>query len=522
MEIKSHKLCTQKAFEVLKFLDKETLLHESMDAVIQECAAVDSYRDMEFVDVEGGIFSSGRDNPHIFSPFAINDIPHYTILGAGFSSFNHFIDIKKGAGLFDDFDGYSYKKGSASIDEYQNAIDAADGVLHHLMGKCIGLKVDEGINGWFEGEYVHSPAHHWYKNCSPAVERYSYPKDKGLYGNVVDELRARFPYAVASGGEDGGIPYSVFMPVDNMARFWYDQLLDTKDPIKLGAVLHAIQDTSVPHHASGYIGNWHGKYEATLSEYIGFWLNEPGFTEEVKALASEWCSIDTNPPKRLYAEDWQKKPCINWRVDFLVTWVALHAYHAYSQVYGHFKSGFGFDINNARYLVKLAAAMSTLILKKAAEALYHENILRFDASKLDIKNVGRHWKIVVNHQTLLDFGVNGEACHTALKLIRDYRADAIGYIGDDFTGIQYLLTNAGTSGVTYALSDGDVTSFDPQSLEVKLIDGGWKLLSKGQILLDLGPDASCVKSAYWIIKKYKFRHICYLGRPHAAFTYLCC
>ena len=92
--------------------------------------------------------------------------------------------------------------------------------------------------------------------------------------------------------------------------------------------MHAIQDASVPHHAAGYLGNWHGKYESDLR--VEEWLNDPRFRNEVRDLVNQWNRVDTSPPQILRQDGWDLTPAINWRIDYLVTWVALNAYYAYA------------------------------------------------------------------------------------------------------------------------------------------------------------------------------------------------
>ena len=87
---------------------------------------------------------------------------------------------------------------------------------------------------WFNDEYVHALCHSWYRGCSPSVERYSFPT---RYQTVREELAARFPVAASTGSRRKGIPYSVFMPVDNMARYWYGRFVATRDPRALGPVM---------------------------------------------------------------------------------------------------------------------------------------------------------------------------------------------------------------------------------------------------------------------------------------------
>lgn len=284
----SHRLSTTKAFrifrEIVYNVDDIYLVDPIIDSIAESCVGTDYLCDLELVDVDCGL-----DNPHEDTILEDSDEAHYSKGGSNFTAFNHFIDIKKGHGLFDDYDGYSYKKGSASKGEYQDASDAieiedVETFFGKILTQLMGYKVDEGLNYWLNDEYVHACCHKWYRNCSPSTENYSFPKDKGIYSTVKKELAARFPMAACTGQKNKGIPYSVFMPVDNLARFWYSLLLENRNIYHLGPVLHAIQDASVPHHAAGYNGNWHINYEKDMDSNISNWLEDSSFKEGVKNL----------------------------------------------------------------------------------------------------------------------------------------------------------------------------------------------------------------------------------------------
>jgi len=380
----SHKSVTGKAFEILKETDRDIYesysvpretcpeirqvrqraedFHKlsSVKQIIEETKAVDTYNDVELVDVEG----LRRDDPHKKEWSALDDKAHYTEHSRYFTSFNHFIDIRKGPGIFDDYDGYSYYKGSASVDEYQDASEEAKGLLK-VVQKVIGQKIDENYSWWFNDEYVHAPCHKWYNGCSPAVERYSFPEDKGKYSSVLEELAERFPLAESRGAKGKGMPYSVFMPVDNLARYWYNRYVTTGDHLTAAPVLHAIQDATVPHHTSGTCGNYHKKYERELDAKADAWLSDESFSEEVKDLVQKWSTNDSSSPEKLDVKDWDKEPSMNWSIDKLVTWLALNSYREYKETYGNFEKGYKFDDESAKKLTKLATAMSVLFLKKA-------------------------------------------------------------------------------------------------------------------------------------------------------------
>ncbi len=381
----THKSVTSKAFTLVRRTKGSFPLLASRIEVAKASRDTDDLEDLEFVNVRGGIGSGGRDDPHKEQLFAIDDHPSKHFLGNSLTAFNHFIDIKKGPGLFDDYDGYSYARGSAHSGEYQTA---SDYLLHDVTGsksslaKIVGgvlgalrktAKVDKAINYWFNDEYVHARGQKWYIDCSPSVVRYSRPADKGTYQSVDEELAERFPLAKSSGSTNMGIPYSVFMPVDNLARHWYNHYVTTRDtrrvPVSLGRVMHAIQDASIPHHAAGCCGNWHTRYENDLED-----LAEKALTLQVSSehawrdyhtTLSEWDRIDPDPPSQLVPADWSKTPAKNWRIDMLVTWVALNAYKAYSEIYHGFKGGYAFNPSSATHLVRIAAAMSAHVLAMA-------------------------------------------------------------------------------------------------------------------------------------------------------------
>lgn len=372
MKPPSHKTATIIAFNLLNKMDVSFSPKQKKE-IADESEATDYYMDLEFIDV-GGLGSGGRDDPHKDEMWTVDDKPHKRarVLEEEFyfTAFNHYIDIKKGPGLFDDYDGYSYSYGSASKDEFQEAGDAVpdsrvqflSNIVHSLG---VSVKVDQGINWWFNDEYVHAPGQEWYKNCSPSVSRYSFFNDKGIYRSIEEEAAARFPLANSMGKEGMGIPYSVFMPVDNVARFHFNSFLTNHETKHLGSVMHAIQDASIPHHAAGLSGNWHSKYEKELDNKLLVWKNDSKFEKETKSLFSQWWNTNSKCPKSLRIFDAKKVPSINWKIEALVTWLALNAYNEYDLVYDHFRRGYLTNEKSMKELAKKATAMSMLVLCKA-------------------------------------------------------------------------------------------------------------------------------------------------------------
>lgn len=329
--------------------------------LVRVCAQTDHFEDVEFVGVAGA-----RDNPHARGPRQQPDQAHTVTDRKSHTAFNHFLDLKKGLGIFDDYDGYAYFRGSAHTEEFQKAQEITGG-WGNLAARLTGFKVDEGLNYWFNNEYVHAPGQKWYRACSPALERYSFPEDLGIYPNRRAENLARFPLAAGMGGNDQGIPYSVFFPVDNLARYWYARFQANPKTVEhLGPVLHAVQDASIPHHAAGYNGNWHIEYENALDLEAPKFCRSPAFAAEIGRWLKKWQRHDPKPPVgALRRRDRLRSPAVNWSIPSLVTWMAWNAYYEYEYTYHHFKRGFKIVPASLKHLYTLAAGVSILVLVKA-------------------------------------------------------------------------------------------------------------------------------------------------------------
>ena len=344
MKIDSHKRLTALAYELVA---EGTPLSFDKTKTKNWSGDVDTRNDMELVQVRGILGDRSRDDPHSFN-IAINDRATTStkdILDISafypplhWTAMNHYIDIPKGEGTFDDYDGYAYHNGSACD------------CKHEKVG---GVPVDEAIATILSTSYVHAPGRRWYRGCSKAVSRYSREED----------VEARFPLAGSRPGEGRGVPYSTFIPVDNIAAFWFSQLGQWDTAKCAGFVLHAIQDASVPHHAAGTAGNWHVKWEEDQEEQVAEWVGDAAFANEVNTLYAAWTANPSPAPSALAVGDHTLIPGTDWDVDMLVTWMALHAYEVYKGAYGGFQE-YKRRRSTMRELAVKATAMSMLALVK--------------------------------------------------------------------------------------------------------------------------------------------------------------
>ena len=344
--------------------DQSSVLHAYESDIAIRAREVDSDVDVEFVDVEG-IPGPGNalDDPHSSSFWDDDDQPSTDYEGDTYTKFNHFIDVRKGRGKLDDHDGYSYAYGSASVDQYQDAADAVGSTFGKILARVLDKKVDAGLAYWFSDDYVHASCHRWYryqpKECSPALDRYSFPSS----GTVKDELAKRFPLASSIANPGCGFPYSVFMPVDNLARYWFEQFVSHGgNRACLGTVLHGVQDAAVVHHAAGCCGNWHSHYEADIEDRIIDWVNDASFIADATKLLAGFCAATGSLAG---APALTGTPNPSWPIDGIVTWMALNACKSYGDVYAGFNTGYALNEQDARRLAILGTAVSALALVKA-------------------------------------------------------------------------------------------------------------------------------------------------------------
>lgn len=351
----------------------ETISTET-DAMLTANSKSDHKNDLEFIDVE-----SNRDNPHEDSASCIDDVARYSTkefsekiadVKYDFTSFQHFIDLGH-KGIYDDYDGYSYRHGSACENEYEPGFHARSGWVRKGFFSSKGT-LDADINYYFNDEYVHAPGMKWYRNCSPAVWHYTFCEHFDKYFQILQ----RYPLAQGTGKRNCGIPYSVLTPVDNMGRFWYERFLISGNLVDLGPVMHAIQDACVPHHTSGYMGNWHEKYENCLENEFSSYKDK--CDSSVLNLYRKWSKNGGSSPNKItYPASRTMTPNKSWRIDHLITWLACQSHYQYINDYNHFNNDSwqkkeSFTNNKKpRELLDLAVAMSMLVLEKAKAEYIH-------------------------------------------------------------------------------------------------------------------------------------------------------
>ncbi|UCE26067.1 MAG: hypothetical protein JSW52_06790 [Candidatus Coatesbacteria bacterium] len=146
-----------------------------------------------------------------------------------------------------------------------------------------------------------------------------------------------------------------------------------------------------------------------------------------------------------------------------------------------------------------------------------EDCVSFDPGKIEVKEVEGSWKIVEGDHLIMDFGSNKEEAYAAYDIIKYYGITSHCFVGRPDPSMVYYLVNGKAPTGPYEAED--CIPFDPDKIEVKEIEGSWKIVEGDNWILDFGDKKDEADLAYSIIKKYGFTHICFVGRPDPSMTY---
>lgn len=147
-----------------------------------------------------------------------------------------------------------------------------------------------------------------------------------------------------------------------------------------------------------------------------------------------------------------------------------------------------------------------------------EDCVSFNPATTTVRNIDGRWKIVDGSHWLFDFGDKKMEALQALKIIKYYRMDSSCFVGRPDPSFHYLLVNGNAP--QGSMPGEDCVSFNPNTIEVRKIDGRWKIVDGSHWVFDFNDKESEARTAYAIIKKYGFTRSCFVGRPDPSFQYL--
>lgn len=147
-----------------------------------------------------------------------------------------------------------------------------------------------------------------------------------------------------------------------------------------------------------------------------------------------------------------------------------------------------------------------------------EDCLSFNPATTTVKEVNGRWTIVDGNHLMFSFGDKKAEALNALKVIKFYRLDQSCFVGRPDPSFRYLLVDG--KAPSGSMPGEDSVGFNPNTIEVRNIDGRWKIVDGSHWLFDFDDKESEARAAFALIKKYGFTRSCFIGRPDPSFTYL--
>lgn len=148
----------------------------------------------------------------------------------------------------------------------------------------------------------------------------------------------------------------------------------------------------------------------------------------------------------------------------------------------------------------------------------NEDCIQFNPATVIVHQMNGRWKIVDGGHWLFDFESNQAAAHNALNVIKHYRMNRACFVGRPNPSFSYMLAKGGSP--SGPMAGEDCVAFDPRTITVSKIQGGWKIVSGRHWLFDVGQSETEARQALGIIRQHGFSQSCFVGRPTPHFTYL--
>ncbi len=141
----------------------------------------------------------------------------------------------------------------------------------------------------------------------------------------------------------------------------------------------------------------------------------------------------------------------------------------------------------------------------------------FDPYGLRLQKVRGHWRIIYGTRTLKDFKKSLKEARRSLAIIRHYRFNRQCTVGRTTPFMEYYLT--GNRPPASPMPGEDCIGFNPYTLKVMKLEGRWQLANNTRWILDFKHKRRLARKSLRVIRRYRFRKICFVGRPQPSLTY---
>ena len=147
-----------------------------------------------------------------------------------------------------------------------------------------------------------------------------------------------------------------------------------------------------------------------------------------------------------------------------------------------------------------------------------EDCIGFNPNTTEVRRSGGSWKIMDGSHSMFGFGNKETEARRALRIIKHYEMNQSCFVGRPDPSFKYMLVSGNAP--SGSLSGEDCIGFNPNNIQVRRIEGRWKIVDGSHWMFDFGNKQGEARQAFAIIKKYGFNRSCFVGRPNASFQYL--
>ena len=147
-----------------------------------------------------------------------------------------------------------------------------------------------------------------------------------------------------------------------------------------------------------------------------------------------------------------------------------------------------------------------------------EDCISFNPNNAGVALAQGRWKIADGSHWMFDFGNKKNEADRALRIIKHYRMNQSCFVGRPDPSLQYMLISGRAP--EGSIRGEDCVSFNADTIEIKNLDGRWKIVDGSHWIFDFEDNEAEARQAFNVIKKHGFNKSCFAGRPNPGFQYL--
>lgn len=147
-----------------------------------------------------------------------------------------------------------------------------------------------------------------------------------------------------------------------------------------------------------------------------------------------------------------------------------------------------------------------------------EDCVSFNPRTAEVKRIDGRYKIVDGRQWVFDFGGKKNEARRAMGIIRHYGINQSCFVGRPNPSLKYFLISG--SAPRGAVAKEDCIAFNPDRIQVKKVNGSWKIVDGKHWIFDFGNKMDEARTAFGVIRQHNFNKSCYVGRPNPSLEYM--